>query len=85
MIFTSICGEYGGWEVLEGFGQGRMRPVMRSSTMTKQQFSDYPDSAWRKNAQTWESMILFYHETLDIAIQRGNKPADEQFVAHVQQ
>ena len=38
-----MTGEFGGWQVLEGFGRKRMRPVMRSSTMTKQQFSDYLD------------------------------------------
>jgi hypothetical protein len=38
-----FLGEFGSWEVLEGFGRKRMRPVMRSSTMTKQQFSDYLD------------------------------------------
>jgi len=38
-----FLGECFGWEVLEGFGRKRMRPVMRSSTMTKQQFSDYLD------------------------------------------
>ena len=42
-IHEYMTGEYGGWEVLEGFGRKRMRPVMRSSAMTKQQFSDYPD------------------------------------------
>ena len=42
-IHEYMVGEYGGWEVLEGFGRKRMRPVMRSSTMTKQQFSDYLD------------------------------------------
>ncbi len=38
-----FLGECFGWEVLEGFGRKRMRPVMRSSTMTKQQFSEYLD------------------------------------------
>jgi hypothetical protein len=42
-IHEYMTGEFGGWEVLEGFGRKRMRPVMRSSQMTKQQFSDYLD------------------------------------------
>jgi hypothetical protein len=42
-IHEYMTGEFGGWQVLEGFGRKRMRPVMRSSTMTKQQFSDYLD------------------------------------------
>ena len=36
-----FLGECFGWEVLEGFGRKRMRPVMRSSTMTKQEFTEY--------------------------------------------
>ena len=42
-IHEYMVGEFGGWETLEGFGRKRMRPVMRSSQMTKQQFSDYLD------------------------------------------
>jgi hypothetical protein len=42
-IHEYMTGEFGGWETLEGFGRKRMRPVMRSSQMTKQQFSDYLD------------------------------------------
>ena len=36
-----FLGDMWGWETLEGFGRKRMRPVRRSSTMTKQEFSDY--------------------------------------------
>jgi hypothetical protein len=36
-----FLGEMWGWETLEGFGRKRMRPVRRSSTMTKEEFSDY--------------------------------------------
>lgn len=36
-----FLGEMWGWETIEGFGRKRMRPVRRSSTMTKQEFSDY--------------------------------------------
>jgi len=36
-----FLGEMWGWEVIEGFGRKRMRPVRRSSTMNKTQFSDY--------------------------------------------
>lgn len=42
-IHEYMVGEFGGWEMLEGFGRKRMRPVLRSSRMTKQQFSDYLD------------------------------------------
>ena len=34
-------GECFGWEVVEGFGQKRKRPVHRSSTMNKVEFSEY--------------------------------------------
>lgn len=36
-----FLGEMWGWERLEGFGRARMRPVRRSSVMTKMEFSDY--------------------------------------------
>ena len=42
-IHEYMTGEFGGWEVLEGFGRKRMRPVLRSSRMTKEQFSEYLD------------------------------------------
>ena len=42
-IHEYMTGEFGGWEVREGFGRKRMRPVLRSSRMTKEQFSEYLD------------------------------------------
>lgn len=36
-----FLGECFGWEVLEGFGRKRMRPLKRSSTLNKQEFTDY--------------------------------------------
>ena len=36
-----FLGEHFGWETLEGFGRKRMRPINRSSTLNKQEFSDY--------------------------------------------
>lgn len=36
-----FLGEMWGWEVIEGFNRKRMRPVRRSSTMTKTEFSDF--------------------------------------------
>ncbi len=42
-IHEYFLGEFGSWEVLEGFGRKRMRPVLRSSRMTKEQFSEYLD------------------------------------------
>lgn len=34
-------GEWAGWEVLEGFGRKRQRPVKRSSKLTTTEFMDY--------------------------------------------
>jgi hypothetical protein len=36
-----FLGEIHGWEVIEGFGRKRMKPVKRSSRMTKTEFMDY--------------------------------------------
>ena len=36
-----FLGECFGWEMLEGFGRKRMRPIKRSSAMNKQEFTDY--------------------------------------------
>ena len=36
-----FLGECFGWETLEGFGRKRLRPLRRSSTLNKQEFSDY--------------------------------------------
>jgi len=36
-----FLGECFGWETIEGFGRKRMRPLKRSSALTKQEFSDY--------------------------------------------
>ena len=36
-----FLGECFGWETLEGFGRKRLRPLRRSSTLNKQDFTDY--------------------------------------------
>ena len=36
-----FLGECFGWETLEGFGRKRLRPLKRSSALTKQEFSEY--------------------------------------------
>ena len=36
-----FLGECFGWETIEGFGRKRMRPLKRSSALTKQEFSEY--------------------------------------------
>lgn len=40
-LHTFFLGEHFGWEVVEGFGKKRHKPLRRSSKLTKQEFSDY--------------------------------------------
>lgn len=36
-----LLGEHFGWELVEGFGRKRQRPIRRSSKLNKQEFTDY--------------------------------------------
>lgn len=49
-VHEYLLGEWSGWEVLQGFGKKRMKPIRRSSTLNKQDFSDYVDFIQRKMA-----------------------------------
>lgn len=40
-IHEYLLGEHFGWEVVEGFGRKRQRPIRRSSKLNKQEFSDF--------------------------------------------
>lgn len=46
-----LLGEWSGWEIIEGFGRKRMKPVQRSSTLNKEQFSAYVDFIQRKMSE----------------------------------
>lgn len=46
-----FLGETFGWELMEGFGQKRKRPIRRSSTMNKQEFSDYVNTIQQRAAE----------------------------------
>lgn len=46
-----FLGEYHGWEVIEGFGRKRMRPIKRSSKLSKFEFMQYVDFIQRKAAE----------------------------------
>ena len=46
-----FLGEKFGWEVLEGFGRKRMRPVRRSSKLSTMEFMEYIDFIQCKMAQ----------------------------------
>lgn len=45
-----FLGEHFGWEHLRGFGRTRLRPVRRSSRLSKMEFADYLDSIIRRAA-----------------------------------
>lgn len=40
-VHEFFLGEHFGWETLEGLGRKRVKPIRRSSKLTKQEFSDY--------------------------------------------
>jgi len=40
-VHEYCLGEWSGWEMLEGFGRRRLRPVRRSSKLTTVEFMDY--------------------------------------------
>ena len=46
-----FLGEHFGWETLEGMGRKRLRPLRRSSKLTKMEFSDYVAFIQRKAAE----------------------------------
>jgi len=45
-----LLGEHFGWEVLEGFGVRRRRPIRRSSKLSKLEFVDFTQFIQRKMA-----------------------------------
>ena len=45
-----FLGEHFGWETLEAFGRRRMRPIKRSSGLSKTEFTDYIAFIQRKAA-----------------------------------
>jgi hypothetical protein len=46
-----FLGEIYGWEMLEGMGRKRMKPIKRSSRMTKVEFMDYLESISQRCAE----------------------------------
>ena len=44
-------GEWSGWEKLEGFGRKRLRPLKRSSRLSKSEFTAYLDFIYRRMAE----------------------------------
>lgn len=54
-VHEYMLGEHFGWEIVEGFGKKRQRPIRRSSKLSKMEFVDFVDFIQRKAA----SMGLF--------------------------
>jgi hypothetical protein len=46
-----FLGEHFGWETLEGLGRKRVRPIRRSSRLSKMEFADFIDFIQRKAAE----------------------------------
>jgi hypothetical protein len=46
-----FLGEHFGWEVVEGFGKRRQRPIRRSARLSKTEFSEYVAAIQVKAAQ----------------------------------
>ena len=46
-----FLGEHFGWEVVEGFGKRRQRPIKRSSRLSKTEFSDFVAAIQLKAAE----------------------------------
>ena len=50
-VHEFMLGEYHGWQRCEAFGRVRMKPLKRSSRLTKQEFSDFVEFVVRKFAE----------------------------------
>jgi hypothetical protein len=50
-IHDYCLGEHFGWEIMEGFGKKRMRPVRRSSKLSKFEFMEYIAFIQRRMAE----------------------------------
>lgn len=46
-----LLGEHFGWEVVEGFGRKRMKPIRRSSRLTKLEFVDFTQFIQRRMSE----------------------------------
>jgi hypothetical protein len=50
-VHEFMLGEYHGWQRCEAFGRVRMKPLKRSSRLTKQEFGDFLEFVVRKFAE----------------------------------
>lgn len=49
-IHEFMLGEWSGWETLTGFGKRRMKPLRRSSRLSRKEFAEYFDFIQRRAA-----------------------------------
>ena len=50
-VHSYLLGEHFGWERVEGLGRVKMKPIKRSSRLSKQEFAEYVDFCIRKGAE----------------------------------
>ena len=50
-VHEYLCGEHFGWRRIEGFGMARVKPVRRSSRLSRGEFADLVAFAQRKAAE----------------------------------
>ena len=50
-VHEYMLGECFGWEELEGFGRKRLKPIQRSSSLSKMEFMDYVAFIQQKGAE----------------------------------
>jgi hypothetical protein len=50
-VHEYCLGEWSGWETLEGLGRKRLRPLRRSSRLSKQEFKEYIEFIQRRMAE----------------------------------
>ena len=50
-VHEYLLGEHFGWERLEGMGRTRLKPIKRSSKLTKAEFAEYTEFCQRKGAE----------------------------------
>lgn len=50
-VHTYLCGEWSGWDRVEGLGKTRVRPIRRSSKLNKVEFAELVATAQRIGAE----------------------------------
>jgi hypothetical protein len=50
-VHEYLLGEHFGWERFEGMGRAKVKPIKRSSKLSKIEFADYVDYCQRKGAE----------------------------------